>query len=98
MIRNRNKSIVLAGDSSDSDKTALLEHYSIGLDKSGYIVFLLLDKNICCGYSLEVPYLSFSEGKCCFRGNSMIHDYVNLLTHILLQMFLIWVCKRGTLP
>ena len=38
MIRNRNKSIVLAGDSSDSDKTALLEHYSIGLDKSGYQV------------------------------------------------------------
>ena len=28
----------------------------IGLDKSGYqIVFLFLDENICCGYSLEVP-------------------------------------------
>ena len=29
----------------------------IGLDKSGYQVnsFLLLNENICCGYSLEVP-------------------------------------------
>ena len=35
------------------------EEKYIGLDKSGYqvIIFLFLNENICCGYSLEAPRL-----------------------------------------
>ena len=40
---------------------------AIGVDKSGYRVNIFLippQKNICCGYSLEVPWQGTSNEKC----------------------------------
>ena len=41
------------------------ERHRIGLDKRGYqIVFLFLDKRICCGYSLEQHILLMRRFQC----------------------------------
>ena len=43
-------------DVKQTDKESLSLDFYIAPDKRFYIIFFLfLDKNICCGYSLEVP-------------------------------------------